>query len=80
MADRIHRLDDGTMWPTGLESDPEKCGLEWQLRYAPDTLDTRDHLMLASIVAAYRALLYDLPANRVNIVRAALQLHKEGLR
>lgn len=46
--------DGETTWPV-IEPDPEG-GLEWRLRYAPDSIDRRDQLLLASIVAAYSAL------------------------
>lgn len=46
--------DDGTTWPV-IERDPDG-GLEWRLRYAPDSIDRQDRLFLASVVAAYSAL------------------------
>lgn len=51
-AKRYHLYEE-TTWPVNLVGDDEIYGLEHTLRYQPDLLTREDHLVLASVVAAY---------------------------
>jgi hypothetical protein len=66
---RYRKLGDGSVWPTpgDVPDDDESCSLEWRLRYAQDSITSSDKFVLASIVAAYRALL-TCPSRRRNEV------------
>lgn len=77
MANRYRKLPDETVWPT--PGDDPDGGLEWRLRYAPESLTRQDQLVLASIVAAYRELLTCPMRRRNDVVRGLrLQLNGEG--
>lgn len=69
-APRFRQLPDGSVWPrTGDSADPDECGLEWRLRYAPESITRVDQLHLASIVSAYRELLSCTEKRRRVVVR-----------
>lgn len=67
MTVRYRKLADGTIWPT--PGDDPDGGLEWRLRYAPNSLTRPDQLVLASIVSAYRQLLCCPTRRRTEVVR-----------
>lgn len=67
LVPRYRQVADST-WPLPGD-DPEGAGLEYQLRYYPQTLTRGDQLHLASIVAAYRELLTCTEARRRQVVR-----------
>lgn len=63
---------EGTAWPVRLTSTPEEDGLEWKLRYAPEHLTRREHLLLASVVAAY----VHLTSPRLGLTEATKSLRR----
>jgi len=69
-APRFRQLPDGSVWPrTGDSEDPGEVGLEWRVRYAPESITRGDQLHLASIVSAYRELLRCTEKRRRVVVR-----------
>lgn len=61
------RLPNNTLWPD--PSDENYQELEWRLRFAPQGgLDSKDMMIAAWILAAYRTLILD-PAFSLNRVR-----------
>lgn len=53
------RLSDGSSFPLAVSLDEDVNGIEWRLRYSPDSITREDKLVLAGIVAAYNALIFD---------------------
>ena len=47
--------------------------VEWSLRYAPDTLTREDHLLAASIIAAYKELVIFKTNKERNYVCSAIK-------
>jgi hypothetical protein len=68
---RYRKVGD-SVWPTPGDTAYEDAtpGLEWKLRYAPESITREDQLVLASIVAAYRELLSCPARRRAEVVRA----------
>ncbi|NKY60405.1 hypothetical protein [Nocardia flavorosea] len=65
------RLSDGSTWPV-MEHDPDLDAVEWRLRYASDHLTREDLLYAASVMSAYRHLVYEASQKRVALVRREL--------
>jgi len=77
MTARYRTLADGSVWPT--PGDDPDGGLEWRLRYAPESITRTDLLVLASIVSAYREVL-TCPSRRRNDVVRMLRPQLNGER
>jgi hypothetical protein len=56
---------DGMTWPRAGE---EATELDWRLRYAPD-VSRSDLLMAASIIGAYRSMVWDPRSKRERVIR-----------
>lgn len=63
-----HGADIGDMhWPRA----GNRCGdIEWKMRHAPDSLTSSDLLVAASILAAYRELIFCTREKRQAVVAA----------
>jgi hypothetical protein len=67
MTDRYLRLftdepDKRRVFPSPVEPASDDCGVEWKLRYAPQSLTREDQMYLASIVSAYGYLVCEMTA------------------
>lgn len=72
---RFLRLPDGSVWPRPSLSSDDEVGLEWKLRYAPDSLTREDQLLLASIVSGYGHLIAEATKpRRDEVCRQVLEL------
>jgi hypothetical protein len=71
MSSARYRQVGESVWPTPGDTayEDDTPGLEWKLRYAPESLTREDQLVLASIVAAYRELLTCPDHRRAEVVR-----------
>lgn len=63
----------GTRWPP---TDERADAVEWKLRHAPEQLTASDRMVAASILAAYRELLFK-PAAKQRAVLLALRQRRE---
>ncbi len=59
--------DGGGTWPTPM--DHPDGGLEWRLRYAGTEQLVKDRFCAASVVGAYRALIYMSRKRRDEVIR-----------
>lgn len=76
---RFAQLPDGSVWPrTGDHPDPDEIGLEWRLRYAPESITRGDQLHLASIVSAYRELIRCPETRRRVVIRGLRSAQTQG--
>lgn len=65
MAKSFHSFD-GMCWPLP----GERCDdIEWKLRYASDSMTREDQLLAASILSAYRQMIFDPHHKRVRVIR-----------
>lgn len=53
-------LDKRRTFPSPIEPASDENGVEWKLRYAPESLTREDHMYLASIVSAYAYLVFEM--------------------
>ena len=71
MMARYITIGDGAVWPLAISLDPDRVGIEWRLRYAPDSITRTDLLVLAGIVSAYNWIMLETTAARApGILRA----------
>lgn len=50
------------VYPMPYEPDPDTDGIEWKLRYSPESMTRADQLYAASIVSAYGYLICEMTA------------------
>ena len=62
------KLSDGSSFPLALSLDPDEYGIEWRLRYAPDSITRGDLFHLAAIVSAYNVLIYESNREKRDLV------------
>ncbi len=66
------RLDDGTTWSVDRERDSTETSLEWVLRYGSRDEVYALRLDIASVVASYKALLFNTQKRRNEVARELL--------
>ena len=54
---------EGMTWPTAEEE------TEWRLRHAPESVTREDQLYAASIISAYRQMIWDPQTKRTRVIR-----------
>ena len=61
---RYITVSDGSSWPLAISLDPDSVGIEWRLRYAPDSITRTDLLVLAGIISAYNGMMLAKTASK----------------